>query len=112
MEVPLEMEVEEARVWVDELGGPTRRLVDCREEDEWSLCRIEGAEWIPLSRFAELAPVKLGDQAAEIVVYCHHGVRSMHATQWLRREGYDKTRSLRGGIDRWADLVDPEMRRY
>jgi rhodanese-related sulfurtransferase len=94
-------------------AAQTPRLIDCREADEWDICRIEGATLVPLSHFAERAPQVLGsDTARHIVVYCHHGVRSMRATQWLRQQGYENTQSLRGGIDLWADCVDESMRKY
>ena len=89
------------------------RLVDCREADEWDICKIAGAELIPLSKFPELPLTRLGsDKARHIVVYCHHGVRSLRATQWLRQQGYEQTQSLRGGIDLWTDCVDPSLRKY
>ncbi|HRQ90184.1 MAG TPA: rhodanese-like domain-containing protein [Bacteroidia bacterium] len=94
--------------------APEIRLIDCREEDEHRLCRIEGAELIPLSRFAELAPAALlgsGDERP-VVVYCHHGMRSMHATLFLRQRGRKQVWSLAGGIDLWSQLVDAEVPRY
>ena len=89
------------------------RLVDCREEDEFALCRISGAELIPLSRFAELAPGLLssGDERP-VVVYCHHGMRSMNATQFLKQKGLEKVWSLAGGIDHWSVAIDPAVPRY
>ena len=92
--------------------GVPHRLIDCREADEWHICRIEGAQLVPLSRFIEEAPQRLGDKSAHIIVYCHHGIRSMNATQWLRREGYAATQSLRGGIDLWSEEIDPLVPRY
>jgi rhodanese-related sulfurtransferase len=46
-----------------------------------------------------------------VALYCHHGMRSMMAGQWLDRNGYD-TMSLAGGIDRWAMEMEPDMNRY
>jgi rhodanese-related sulfurtransferase len=88
------------------------RLIDCREQDEFYICHLAGAQLLPLSQFMELAPVHLGDKSQRLVVYCHHGVRSMHATQWLRRAGYEQAQSLRGGIDLWAEMIQPDMARY
>lgn len=92
------------------------RLIDCREQDGWDICKIEGAELVPLSQFPELPLARLGSdapaKARHIVVYCHHGVRSLRATQWLRQQGYSQTQSLRGGIDLWADCAEPGMRKY
>ncbi|MCB1061778.1 MAG: rhodanese [Verrucomicrobiae bacterium] len=91
------------------------RLVDCREEDEHAYCRIEQAELIPLSRFAEMASARLlppTDESLPIIVYCHHGMRSMSATQFLRQKGLRQVWSMRGGIDAWSHEIDPKVRRY
>ena len=93
-------------------GAHPPRLIDCREDDEWHTCRIEGAQLIPLSNFAEAALAKLSDHDQHLVVYCHHGMRSMRATLWLRQQGFHQTQSLRGGIDLWSELVDPAVPRY
>jgi adenylyltransferase/sulfurtransferase len=94
--------------------APEFRLIDCREEDEFHLCRIEGAELIPLSRFGEEAHRKIlqSDDPRPLVVYCHHGMRSMHATVFLRQHGKQETWSLAGGIDLWSRQIDPQVPRY
>ena len=108
--LPEEIDVTDA---VALLQAPcSARWIDCREPDEWHLCHIEGAELLPLSNFVEEARRKLGDPNQRLIVYCHHGVRSLNATRWLRQQGYSRAQSLRGGIDRWTDLVDPAMPRY
>ncbi|MDF1815705.1 MAG: rhodanese-like domain-containing protein [Verrucomicrobiales bacterium] len=88
------------------------RLVDCREEDEFAICRIEGAELIPLSRFGELAPTLLGNEERPVVIYCHHGMRSLQATGFLRQRGLEKVWSLSGGIERWSVEIDDSVPRY
>lgn len=90
------------------------RLIDCREEDEFGFCRIEGAELHPLSRFHADAHRLLLNPADErpLVVYCHHGMRSMNATLFLREKGKKKVWSLAGGIDLWSSLIDPAVPRY
>jgi len=45
-------------------------------------------------------------------VMCHHGVRSMNVTVWLRRQGCDQAQSMRGGIDAWSREVDSNVARY
>ena len=52
------------------------------------------------------------DVEERLVVVCHHGVRSMNVTAWLRRQGFEKAQSLRGGIDAWSVEVDPKVARY
>lgn len=93
-------------------GTQSIRLVDCREEDEFALCRLGGAELIPLSRFAEIAPSALTDESRPIVVYCHHGMRSLNATQYLRERGIPNVWSLAGGIERWSTEIDSSVPRY
>ena len=93
--------------------GAVPRLIDCREDDEFAYNRIAGAEHVPLSRWAELAPALLkrhGDET--LVVYCHHGVRSMRAIRWLRAHGHADCFSLAGGIDQWSSDVDPSVPKY
>jgi rhodanese-related sulfurtransferase len=52
------------------------------------------------------------DRDAELVVYCHHGMRSAAAATWLRDQGFTRVRNLVGGIDHWSLEVDPSLRRY
>lgn len=88
----------------------TVALLDVREPPEWRICDLDGARHIPLGdlprRMHEL------DTAAEIVAYCHHGVRSLQAVLFLRQHGFAKVKSLRGGLEAWARSVDPSMPRY
>lgn len=109
-ELPLETDVEEVSALLDSSNAP--RLIDCREDDEWQICRIEGAELVPLSRFGEAAKLRFTDTSQHVVIYCHHGMRSLRAASWLRAQGFEKAQSMRGGIERWADLIEPEMARY
>ncbi len=92
--------------------GEKFRLVDVRELDEWNTVRIEGAELIPLSQFQQLAIARLDDPGEKIVLYCHHGMRSARAQGFLKSQGYTDVINLAGGIDAWAQKVDPAMRRY
>ncbi len=72
-----------------------------------SYCRLPGAELIPLATVPTDAADKLPDKSAEIIVYCHHGMRSLHAVGQLRALGYANARSMAGGIDRWSREIDP-----
>jgi adenylyltransferase/sulfurtransferase len=84
-------------------------LLDVREPMEFQLTRLPDAFLIPLGDLAE----RLGDldSTRDIVVYCHYGIRSVHATHLLRAAGF-RARNLKGGIAAWADRVDPTMVRY
>lgn len=87
-------------------------LLDCREPEEIAICRIEGSIAIPM---AEIPPAidrikSLSDRG--IVIYCHHGMRSLHATHFLRSRGIENCFSMAGGIELWARDIEPEMARY
>lgn len=85
-------------------------LIDVREPHEWDIAHIEGARLIPLGQLPERLSEL--DGHAEIVTHCHHGARSMKALEILKGAGFGKVRSLAGGIDAWAERVDPGLARY
>jgi len=90
--------------------GEKLLLVDVREPHEYDICRIEGATLIPLKTIpANLSSFK---GAAEVICYCHHGIRSLDAAGWLRAKGIEGARSLAGGIERWSKEVDAQVPRY
>ena len=90
--------------------GDSVSIVDVREPHEERIARIAGATLIPLRTL----PARLGelDRRREIVLMCHHGVRSRQALEFLRREGFANVRNLSGGIDAWSREVDPSVSRY
>ena len=92
--------------------GENFRLVDCREEDEFAICNLGGAELIPLSHFGAMAEVRIPEKHEFVAIYCHHGVRSVQATAFLRSKGYENVFSVAGGIDRWSQEIDPTVPRY
>jgi rhodanese-related sulfurtransferase len=87
------------------------KLLDVREPWEYQTARIDGATHIPMGDVKSRAHQEL-DPEQHIVVVCHHGVRSMNVTAWLRQEGFEKAQSLAGGIDRWAREIDPSIPKY
>lgn len=87
-------------------------LVDCRTEEEWDQARIEGAILIPLAELHERAEELRHFEGRPIVVYCHHGRRSLRATAILRDSGFPTAISMAGGIDRWSVEIDPSVPRY
>lgn len=91
-------------------SGRAPVLIDVREPYEWSIGRLPSARLVPLNTL----PSALGsiDLDADIVVYCHHGMRSEAAAQFLRRAGARHVRNLVGGIDRWSTDVDGSVDRY
>ena len=108
----MEISPEELAVWMKQSGARQFRLIDVREQDEFNICHLDQAELMPLSGFAERSQKLFTDLDETIVIYCHHGMRSSQAADYLRSTGCTKVYNLTGGIDAWADLVEPEMRRY
>ncbi len=92
-------------------AGEPARLVDVREPWEFEVCRIAGAELIPVGDIPAALPRLEGDEAP-LIVYCHHGVRSLRVANWLRQQGVEQVQSLQGGIDRWSREIDPSVPRY
>jgi len=103
-----EIQAEEVKRLRDEDAEFT--FLDCREPWEYQTAHIEGTKHIPMqdipARIQELDPDE------HIVVICHHGVRSMNVTAWLRQQGFEKTQSVAGGIDRWSRTIDPKVPTY
>jgi rhodanese-related sulfurtransferase len=87
------------------------RLVDVREQWEFATTSIAGSLHLPMGEAPTRAHKEL-DFNERLVIVCHHGVRSMNVTAWLRRQGFEKAQSLRGGIDAWSVEVDPGVARY
>lgn len=87
-------------------------LIDCRELNEYSFCRIEGSTLVPLSNFMGTAEAEFPSADTPAIIYCHHGVRSLNAVFYLREQGFTHTFSMRGGIDHWSLDIDPSVARY
>ena len=86
-------------------------LLDVREPWEREKANLEGSKQIPMGDVPSRANQEL-DPDEHIVVMCHHGVRSLSVTNWLRQQGFEKVQSMRGGIDGWARTVDPKVPLY
>jgi rhodanese-related sulfurtransferase len=86
-------------------------VLDCREQWEFETAKIENSQHIPMNDIPARCKQEL-DSDKHIVVICHHGVRSMNVTAWLRQQGFEKVQSLCGGIDRWARQIDPKVPVY
>ncbi len=103
-----QIRVRELQDWMT--SGRPFILLDVREPFEFEMARIEGASLIPLgelpSRYAEL------DRTQEIFVFCHGGVRSERAAEFLRSAGFSKVTNVAGGIDAWSEEIDPNVPRY
>jgi adenylyltransferase/sulfurtransferase len=90
-------------------------LLDVRREDERAIAKIEPSVFIPLSELERRADELEDDEGGrdrKIVIYCHHGRRSLRAAAALRAMGFRNAVSMWGGIEEWAVSVDPKVKRY
>ena len=92
-------------------AGDSFTLLDVREPWEFETARINDAKLMPMGEVPSRANQEL-DPEDHIVVICHHGVRSMNVTAWLRQQGFEKAQSMRGGIDGWSRRVDSKVPTY
>jgi rhodanese-related sulfurtransferase len=87
------------------------RLIDVREPWEFATTHIDGSVAMPMGDVPARAHQEL-EPDERLVVLCHHGVRSMNVTVWLRNQGFEQAQSMRGGIEAWSLEVDPAVGRY
>ena len=85
-------------------------LLDVREPWEFDICSIEGSVNIPMGQLPQRLQELPSDR--EIVVICHHGIRSQQVIHYLRQQTLDRLVNLDGGVDAWARSVDLEMPVY
>jgi rhodanese-related sulfurtransferase len=109
-ESPLEITVAEVRQLLD--AGTELLLLDCRTPDEHATALIAGAVLVPMQEIAERVAELADWEAKPVVVYCHHGMRSLRVTRWLRERGYSLARSMQGGIEQWSIEIDGSVPRY
>jgi rhodanese-related sulfurtransferase len=104
-----EINAEEVKGKLD--AGDSCTLLDVRETWEFETANISGAKLMPMGEVPSRAHREL-DPEDHIVVVCHHGVRSMNVTVWLRQQGFERAQSMRGGIDAWSRRVDGKVPMY
>jgi rhodanese-related sulfurtransferase len=91
--------------------NPALVVLDCRTAAELRVASLPGTLHIPMSEI----PGRLNELEPDVdtVVICHHGVRSLQVTRWLRSQaGYSRVKSLSGGVDAWSVSIDPTVPRY
>jgi rhodanese-related sulfurtransferase len=104
-----EISVEDVKGKMD--AGEAFTLLDVREPWEAETAGIASAKLMPMGDVPSRAHQEL-DPDDHIIVMCHHGVRSMNVTAWLRQQGFEKAQSMRGGIDAWSRRVDENVPKY
>lgn len=108
-EFPLQLSVTAAKHLRDTTPARTV-LIDVREPYELEICRIEGAHHVPMRQIPEQWKTLPRDK--HLLVYCHSGGRSLRVTEYLRMQGFKAVSNVAGGIDAWAEEIEPGMRRY
>jgi rhodanese-related sulfurtransferase len=93
-------------------GGDGFLFIDCREPDEAEICKIEGAQLLPMSALADRVGELAGHEGERIVIHCHKGGRSYRVARWLRDQGFPLAQSMAGGIHVWAEEIEPGMQQY
>lgn len=100
----------ELKKWLSDSSREAPVLIDVREPWEFEICHIAPSELIPLktlpTRYTEFK------KEAPHVVICHHGNRSQQATLFLMNKGFSQVYNLSGGVEAWAQDVDPSMATY
>ena len=103
-----EISVTELAAWLAQPDAPV--VLDVREPWEVAIASLPGSVHIPMREI----PARFGELPADrpVVCLCHHGMRSYQVAQFLKNQGFDRVFNLTGGIDAWAEEVDPGLARY
>ncbi len=91
-------------------SGQSPLLLDVRESWEFDICQIAGSQLVPMRQIPQYLPQLPSEQ--DIVVICHHGVRSLQVARFLEHSGFSQVINLYGGVDLWAQEVDLTMPTY
>lgn len=84
-------------------------LLDVREPWEYSLVHLPHSQ---LMAKLDLAQIFEGLKELTVITICHYGQRSLSAALYLKEAGLPRVKSLKGGLDLWAQVCDPGLRRY
>ena len=104
-----EMTPDECRTYLER--APVRPLLlDVREPWEYRIASLEGSTLIPMRQIP--SAIEDLDPAQEVIVICHHGIRSRHVAHYLESRGFTRVINLRGGIDAWARELDTLLATY
>jgi rhodanese-related sulfurtransferase len=111
MAVPFEITPGEVRRRLD--AGEKLTLIDVREPVEFQTASIAGAQLMPMRTVpAALQVLESAADGGTLIVFCHHGVRSLNVVNWLREQGIEACQSMAGGIEQWSVEIDPTVPRY
>jgi rhodanese-related sulfurtransferase len=107
--LPIEITPTEVKRHID--AGAEFSLIDVREPEEHKICNIDGATLIPMRDIPQQFD-HLEEVPTPLIVFCHHGVRSLTVVSWLREHGLAECQSMAGGIDAWSREIDQGVARY
>ena len=93
-------------------AGAPIYLLDVRQPEEHALVALPNSRLVPLGELANRTGEVEPPAGALVVVYCHHGVRSLSGAYLLQQAGFPSVASLAGGIDAWSRQIDPALPRY
>ena len=86
------------------------KLLDIRQPHEYQIVRLEDGQLVTQELVDEI--LANWEKDTPIVCYCHHGNRSLQATMFFRQQGFTNVRSMKGGIEQWAQEIDTSLPRY
>ena len=111
MPLPLEVTPAEVKRRLD--AGESLTLIDVREPVEFQTASIAGSQLIPMNSVpAALQSLEANADESTLIVFCHHGMRSLNVVNWLRQQGVESCQSMSGGIEQWSREIDPSVPRY
>lgn len=105
-----QINVEDLKTRLDK--GESIKLIDVRQAWENETVKLPNSVLIPLNELPQRATEVTQNENELIVVYCHHGVRSLSGAAILEAAGIQNVASLAGGIDRWSIDIDSSLARY
>ena len=104
-----ELTTDECRDYLEQASEPPL-LLDVREPWEYKLVHLKNSRLIPMREIPQSLDTL--DPALEIIVICHHGIRSRQVALFLEHQGFENVANLRGGLDAWARDTDPQLATY
>ena len=93
-------------------AGEDWTLIDCRTPGEYAIANIDGAHFMPMQTLPDQLETLEAYTDRRLVIYCHHGMRSLQVAAFLRQQGFGDVMSMAGGIDLWSQTIDPSIDRY
>ncbi len=85
-------------------------LLDVREPWEFQYCHIEHSKLVPMGQIMDV--IETLDPARETILICHHGIRSRQVAYYLEQQDFSQIINLEGGVEQWAQQIEPTMKRY